>query len=237
MWIRTYVRTVCLTVSPLHLPAEPNTGTKHSIFSLPLTTVVIVAISAANTLVLLVSLAIFIASCAVLRRAKRSRRKHTAARNYTTTDDEVKVARVDDDSESISEYADVADLPLPGQRQYQTLQTGTLNDHQYATATRHTPHWHEGPRENKQSTVLSEPSTVHELTVRFERSHSSSIRTYCSVGRAFCVFTCQYICNMYLKRSLQCIAAENLRTLGMFMVHFYSHEYKRVPTDHMQLFG
>ena len=192
-YVRTYAPTVCLTLSPLHLPAEPNTGTKHSIFELPLTPVVIVAISAANTLLLLISLAILIASCAVLKKAKRSRQKCTAAHNYTAADYEVKVARVDDDSETISEYADVADLPIPSQKQYQTLQTGTLNNHQYATATRHSLHWHEGPRENKHSTVLSEPSTVHELTVRSEYSHSISIRTHCSVGRAFCVFTCMHM--------------------------------------------
>ena len=131
--------------SSIPLPTSPSGSTAMPSAAagcpdISFTPFVVAAISAANTLLLLVSLAIFIASCAVLRRAKRSRQKHTEARNYTTTDDEVKVARVDDDSESISEYADVADLPLPGQRQYQTLQTGTLNDHQYATATRHTPH-------------------------------------------------------------------------------------------------
>ena len=96
----------------------------------------VAAISAANTLLLLVSLVIFSASCAVLSRAKRSRPKHTAARNYTTADEWT----VNADSDTVPVPTDADDITLPVQLQYQTLQLHTMHDHQYATVTRHTSH-------------------------------------------------------------------------------------------------
>ena len=121
----------------LHFPVVPTTVTNlERPDIIPYSPLVVAAISAANTLLLLVSLATFFASCAVLRRAKRNRRKHTAARNHTTADGRI----VNADSETVPVSTDADDIALPIQLQYQTLQSHTLHDHQYATVTRHTSH-------------------------------------------------------------------------------------------------
>ena len=98
----------------------------------------VAAITAANTLLLVASLVAVIASCAVLRRAKRSRQKHTV-HNYETADDGVKGQMVRADSEAVPVHADVDDLPLPTQLQYQELQMHTMQSHQY-TKTMHYVH-------------------------------------------------------------------------------------------------
>ena len=121
----------------LYLSAATNTASECSEQSI-YTPLVVVAISAANTLLLLISLATFVASCAVLCRAKRSRQKHTV-HDYEMADDEVKGQMVQDDSDIVSVQADIVDLHLPTQLQYQTLQTHTLQNHQYATVTGHPP--------------------------------------------------------------------------------------------------
>ena len=116
----------------LHLLAVANTGTQQPDFPYP--PVVVAAITAANTLLLVASLATFIASCAVLIRAKRGRHEHTV-HDYETADDGVKGQVVKVDSKTGPVYADVADLPLPTRLQYQELQMHTMQSHQYTTAT------------------------------------------------------------------------------------------------------
>ena len=89
----------------------------------------VAAITAANTLLLVASLATFIASCAVLIRANRGRHEHTV-HDYETADIGV---RGDSKAVPCPVYADVDAVPLPTQLQYQALQMHTMQNHQYAT--------------------------------------------------------------------------------------------------------
>ena len=131
-----YVHSIHLTPPIFHLSAAPNSATEGLEQSMypPL---VLAAISAANILLLLISLSAFIASCAVLCRARRGRQQDTI-HNYEAANDEVKGHMVTAESDAVSIHADTVDLHLPVQLQYQTLQTHTMQNHQYATVTR--PH-------------------------------------------------------------------------------------------------
>ena len=113
---------------------------------IPFTPLVVAAISAANTLLLLVSLATFVASCAVLRRAK-SRQKHTAAHNYDSksedrvhdyevVDDAVKVRMANGNTPAVTVCDNVDDLSLS--TQYQELDTHISDNPHYAAVTIYT---------------------------------------------------------------------------------------------------
>ena len=105
---------------------------------IPITPLVVAAISAANTLLLLVSLATFIASCAVLRRAKCCiRRNAVTVRDYEMVDDAVKAQIVRSNGKAVPcpVYADANAVPLSTQPQYQALQMQTTENHLYAIVT------------------------------------------------------------------------------------------------------
>ena len=134
----------------LYLSAAPNTASECSEQSAypPL---VVVAISAANTLLLLISLTTFIASCAVLRRAKKSQndRFEDTVHDYEVVDDVVKFRMVQADMEAVSVCDNVGDLSHSTHPQYQDLQTHTTDNHQYATVTICTTQWQKDCNQNE----------------------------------------------------------------------------------------
>ena len=114
------------TLTILHLLAVPNTSTQCPDF--PYTPLVMAAISAANTLLLLISIVTFIASCAVLKRAKRSRQVHRVP-DYETAGN---VVKVEGKAIPCPVYGDVDAVSFPIQPNYQGLQMHSLENHLYA---------------------------------------------------------------------------------------------------------
>ena len=127
----------------IHLTPSLSPYTEHNTATdcpdvIPITPPVVASISAANTLLLLVSLATFIASCAVLRRAKWGRRKNTVTVNdYDMVDDAVKaqIGRSNGKAVPCPVYADANAVPLSTQPQYQALQMQTTENHLYTIVT------------------------------------------------------------------------------------------------------
>ena len=129
-------------LSTLYLHAVPSAAAGCPDISF--TPFVVASISAANTLLLLVSLVIFIASCAILRRAKRSRRKHIAVHtydgksedtvhDYEAVDDVVKVRMANGNTQAVTVCDNVDDLSLS--TQCPELDAHTSDNPHYAAVT------------------------------------------------------------------------------------------------------
>ena len=117
-----------LLLPTLHHLAVPSTS-PHCPDS-PFQPIVVAAITAANTLLLLASLATFIGSCTVLKRVKQGRQIQDKSNLpedddhiYEAVDDEAKGQTVKaEGDDTVPVYADVTDLLPSIRRQYQTPQ-------------------------------------------------------------------------------------------------------------------
>ena len=126
-----YVR---LTPYNLHFLAVPNTGTGTVCPDSSYPPIVVAAITAANTLLLVASLATFIASCFILMKAKRGKADETI-HDYEAVDDVIKDRMVKVDTRAVPVCENVDDLSLSTQSQYQDLQIHSTENPQYAAVT------------------------------------------------------------------------------------------------------